>query len=192
MTRFGDLNKRLRASVRLDPDADLAEELRFHLLMEASALEAQGLPPADAYREARRQFGGMDNYNEELRDVRGGRWIEALGQDARLALRLISLYVANRRREFGIRLAVGAAPGKLVQLVLREGVGLAIVGVAAGAGAALLATRWLRALLYEVKPNDPIVFALLAVSLLGVAAASCYLPARRAAKSDPLVALRSD
>ena len=105
---------------------------------------------------------------------------------------VISLYVANRHREFGIRLAVGAAPSMLVQLVLREGVGLAVIGVALGAGGAALATRWVRALLYEVTTNDPIVFALLALALLGVAAVACYFPARRAAKSDPLIALRSD
>jgi ABC-type antimicrobial peptide transport system permease subunit len=69
---------------------------------------------------------------------------------------------------------------------------LAIVGVAVGAGGALLITRWVRALLYDVTPNDPMVFALFAATLLGVAVGSCYIPARRAAKSDPLLALRAD
>jgi ABC-type antimicrobial peptide transport system permease subunit len=105
---------------------------------------------------------------------------------------VMSLYVANRKREFGIRLAVGAEPGTLVRLVMIEGLALAATGVAFGLVGGLGAARWLRTLLYEVSPTDPVVFATLAVGLLAVALASCYAPARRAAKADPLVALRAD
>ena len=105
---------------------------------------------------------------------------------------VMSLYVANRKREFGIRLAVGAEPGTLVRLVMIEGLALAAMGVAFGLVGGLGAARWLRTLLYEVSPTDPVVFATLAVGLLAVALASCYAPARRAAKADPLVALRAD
>jgi ABC-type antimicrobial peptide transport system permease subunit len=69
---------------------------------------------------------------------------------------------------------------------------LAATGVALGVGGALIATRWLTSLLYEVSPTDPSVFATLAIGLLVVAVASCYRPARRAARADPLTALRAE
>jgi predicted permease len=105
---------------------------------------------------------------------------------------VMSLYVSHRHREFGIRLAVGAEPDNLVRLVLAEGMTLATGGVVIGVAGALVGTRWVRTLLYEVSPADPVVYASLAALLLAVAFASCYLPARRAAKSDPLVALRAE
>jgi predicted permease len=105
---------------------------------------------------------------------------------------VMSLSVANRSREFGVRLAVGAAPAMLVRHVLREGALLAAVGVGLGVVLALVATRWIANLLYAVSPTDPIVFATLSVLLGGIAVAACWLPARRAARSDPLVVLRAD
>ena len=85
---------RLRTLVRRDPDADLSDELRFHLDMEATALERDGMPPDRARQEARRRLGGFDRYTEELRDVRGGRWFDALRQDARYALRIARRFPA--------------------------------------------------------------------------------------------------
>jgi putative ABC transport system permease protein len=105
---------------------------------------------------------------------------------------VMSLYVADRYHEFGIRLALGAQPATLVRLVLGEGVGLALLGVGVGTAGAAIATRWLGALLYEVKAFDPVLYATLGMALLAIAAASVYLPARRATRSDPLVALRAD
>ena len=123
-----------------------------------------------------------------------------LGAFALLALTLatigiygvMSLFVTNRAREFGIRLAIGAAPGTLVRLVLGQGIMLATSGVVLGVVGALLATRSLRSLLYDVSPTDPIVFTALPLALLAIAVGSCWLPARRATHSDPLVALRAD
>jgi ABC-type lipoprotein release transport system permease subunit len=69
---------------------------------------------------------------------------------------------------------------------------LAVVGVGVGILGALVATRWIQSLLYDVSPTDPVVFALLPLTLAFVALAACYVPARRAAKSDPLAALRSE
>ena len=105
---------------------------------------------------------------------------------------VMSLQVANRTREFGIRLAIGAAPGQLVQLVLREGATLAALGVGIGIVAALVATRWIATLLFGVSATDPAVYAGLSILLAAVAVGACALPARCAAKSDPLVALRTD
>jgi predicted permease len=105
---------------------------------------------------------------------------------------VMSLHVANRNREFGIRLATGADPGALIRLVLREGIVLATIGVGVGIVGALAATRWIQSLLFDVSPTDPTVYGLLSLLLGGIAVASCLLPARRAAKSDPLTVLRSD
>lgn len=105
---------------------------------------------------------------------------------------VMSLHVANRKREFGIRLAIGAEPRALVRMVLGEGALLAALGTGFGIAGALVATRWIRTLLYEVNPWDPAVFVSLALGLGAIAVASCYLPARRAARSDPLTVLRTD
>jgi len=104
----------------------------------------------------------------------------------------MSLHVANRSREFGIRLAIGADPRTVVRLVLGEGARLAVMGVMLGVGGALAVTRLLRSLLYDVSPTDPVVLLALPLLLAGIALAACYLPARRAARSDPLSVLRSD
>lgn len=102
------------------------------------------------------------------------------------------LYVTSRLREFGIRIAIGAEPLRVVRSVLREGLILGFAGVVLGVAGALVATRWLGSLLYQVSPTDPVVFGGLATGLLGVAVASCYRPARRAATADPMLALRAD
>jgi len=105
---------------------------------------------------------------------------------------VMSLYVTDRRREFGVRLAIGAEPGGLVRMVLGQGMTLAGIGVCAGLVGALLASRWLGSLLYGVSPTDPLTYGALAAALLAVAAGSAWLPARRAARSDPMEALRTD
>jgi predicted permease len=105
---------------------------------------------------------------------------------------VMSLHVATRAREFGIRLAIGAEPASLVRLVLREGAILAGVGMVVGVAGALGATRWLQSLLYDVSATDPVIFVTLPSVLACIAVLSCYLPARRAARGDPLVVLRAD
>jgi ABC-type antimicrobial peptide transport system permease subunit len=105
---------------------------------------------------------------------------------------VMSLHVANRSREFGIRLAIGADPRALVRLVLGEGAVLAALGVILGIAGAMVVTRSLASLLYDVSPTDPAVLMALPLLLAGIAIAACYIPARRAARSDPLSALRAD
>jgi len=103
---------------------------------------------------------------------------------------LLSYEVSQRTREIGIRLALGAHPGSVLKLVLRQGIILAIVGAAVGIGVALGVTRYLTSMLYDVHANDPITMIGVAVLLTIVALAACYIPARRAMRVDPMVALR--
>jgi len=103
---------------------------------------------------------------------------------------LLSYEVSLRTREIGIRMALGAHPGTVLKLVLREGVVLAIVGAAMGIGVALGVTRYLTSMLYAVHANDPVTMIAVALLLTIVALAACYIPARRAMRVDPMVALR--
>ena len=100
--------------------------------------------------------------------------------------------VSQRTREIGVRAAVGATHGQIVGLILRQGLWKGAAGVALGLVGALLLSRSMTSLLFNVKPTDPAVYALVALLLLGVALLASYLPARRAARIDPLVALRDE
>ena len=105
---------------------------------------------------------------------------------------VMSNSVTQRTPEIGVRMAFGAQPGDVLRLVLRQGMILAIAGAAAGLLVALAAGRFVADLLFGIQPQDPITLATVTVSLLVVAAVACYLPARRATRIDPLVALRDE
>jgi putative ABC transport system permease protein len=105
---------------------------------------------------------------------------------------VLAYYVSQRKREFGVRLALGASKSRLVALVFRQSAIPVLIGVIVGVGGSLLSGRWLMALLYEVEPSDPVVLIGIAGLLALVAAASSWIPARRAAMVDPLVALREE
>jgi predicted permease len=103
---------------------------------------------------------------------------------------VISYIVSERTHEIGIRLALGAQKRNILRMVLRQGLGLAIAGAAVGSVCALIVSHLMAGLLYGVRPTDPLTFAGVAVLLIGVALLACYIPARRAIRVDPLVALR--
>jgi putative ABC transport system permease protein len=105
---------------------------------------------------------------------------------------VISFSVAQRTREIGLRVALGAQTGAVMRMIIRQGLTLAGLGVAVGLGGAALASRLMKSLLFNVSATDPAIFTLLPLSLLAVALAACWIPARRAAKVDPMVALRCD
>jgi len=115
-----------------------------------------------------------------------------------LALACIGIYgvmaysVSQRTREMGIRLALGASAGNVVSLVLRDGLRLVLLGVAAGALVSYGAGRMIAAQLYDTSGSDPVVFALVALLLLGIALIACWLPARRATRVNPVTALRAE
>jgi predicted permease len=103
---------------------------------------------------------------------------------------LLAYQVVRRTQEIGIRLAFGAESQDVLSLFLGQGAGLAIVGTLIGCAAALGVTRYLQSFLFGVKPADPLTFIATAALLVGVALIGSYIPARRAAKVDPMVALR--
>jgi len=174
---------------------------------------AAGVDAADLLRRARQQADAVDpnlpvvaaktlrrhvETNFQVWVVTaGGGLFAALGSVA-LLLAVLGVYgvtahgVARRRREIGVRMALGATRAAVLRLVLREGALLTAAGLTAGlllgAGAASAMGRFL----FEVHPFDPLVFALAATLLAGSAMLSCWLPARRAARVDPMVALRSE
>ena len=105
---------------------------------------------------------------------------------------VLSYAVTQRTHEIGIRLALGAGGREVLKLIIGQGMKLALVGVAVGALGALALTRLMSGLLFSVSPTDPWTFASIAALLLAVALLACWLPARRATKVDPLIALRCD
>jgi putative ABC transport system permease protein len=105
---------------------------------------------------------------------------------------VMSVYVSARTTEFGIRLALGAQPGNLLRTVLRQGLQLVGAGIALGIAGALAFTRTMASLLFEVSVADPVVFTMVSLLLIAVALLACWLPAWRAMKVDPMVALRAE
>jgi predicted permease len=103
---------------------------------------------------------------------------------------VISFIVSQRKREIGIRLALGAQSRDVVSMVLRQGVTMTLIGVLIGLAAALALTRLMSALLFGVTAHDPLTFGFVATLLILIALLACYVPARRAMKVDPMVALR--
>ncbi len=115
-----------------------------------------------------------------------------------LLLSVIGIYgvtsytVAQRTREIGIRIALGAQRNEVLALMMRQGAVLILAGIGVGVAASVVLTRFLSSMLFGVTPTDPVTFALVAVLLVCVAALACWIPARRAMRVDPMVALRHE
>lgn len=130
--------------------------------------------------------------------ARFGSFVLGLFGIAALALAAIGLYgvmafaVAARQREIAVRLAVGGSPGAVLRMVLRQGIALAAAGLAVGLAVALFGARSLDALLYSIEPSDPLTLVAVSALLLAVSAIANFLPARRATRVDPQLALRAE
>jgi ABC-type antimicrobial peptide transport system permease subunit len=105
---------------------------------------------------------------------------------------VISYSVSQRIPEFGLRLALGAPPGDVLRLVLAQAARLAITGAVVGVIVALGMARVLGSLMYNVSPTDPLTFTAVGLGVIAIALVACYLPARRATKASPMVALRTE
>ena len=164
---------------------------------------------ATAVREAVADLDKNLLSNTEIETHQAGRsslfdterfWVRLLGLFAGLAVFLaavglygvISYSVTRRTHEFGLRIALGAHRASLLMLVLRQGLFLSLIGVAIGVAAALGLTRLLATQLYGITPTDPATFAVVSLVLIAVAMLASYIPARRATKVDPMVALRHE
>jgi putative ABC transport system permease protein len=140
--------------------------------------------------------------NRVLDEARGGPrftvWLMAAFATLALVLAAIGVYgvmsyaVARRTQEVGIRMALGARRGQVLAMVLREGMRTIVIALIVGLVVAVATTRLLSSQLFGVSAVDPLTFAVVPVLLAVVALAACYLPARRASRVDPIVALRAD
>ena len=100
--------------------------------------------------------------------------------------------ISQRTGEMGLRMALGARRGDILRVVLNEAVLIVIAGVGAGLLGSLVLTRFLHSLLFDIKPTDPLTFGALTIHLAGVALLASFIPARKASRIDPLVALRHE
>ena len=100
--------------------------------------------------------------------------------------------VSRRTREIGVRVALGAAPAGILRMILGQGLRTIFIGVAIGIAASLALTRTVQSLLFGVTATDPVTFGGVTLLLVGAALLACYIPARRATKVDPMVALRHE
>ena len=169
-------------------------------------MRSNGLAPFEAIRRAvqsqnkQNVISRPQTMNEVIAGTLATRRFSMILLDAFAAIALllaslglygvISYLVGQRTYELGIRLALGAQRGDVLRLVLSHGMKMALGGVALGLVAALGLTRLMSKMLYGVSATDPITFAVIVVILIGVALLACFVPARRATKVDPLVALR--
>jgi putative ABC transport system permease protein len=195
------MQETLRAEMFV-PEAQ-AERSRLNLVVRSSN-DPQGL--ASAIRaavsaidpdEAASSFRSMNDvvYTSEAGDRFNTILIVLFGAIALLLTAagifgVLSYLVTQRTREIGLRMALGAQPGDVLRVVVGNGMRLVLLGGAIGLAGAFVATRWLQSFLFGVRPTDPLTFSAVALLLAATAFAACYVPARRAMRVDPMVALR--
>jgi putative ABC transport system permease protein len=178
----------------------------FNFLAVRTAGEPQAV--VAAIRQQLNELGGNPQISdvklmeERLAEAEAPRrfqmWLFGLFGAVALLLAAVGVYgvlaysVSRRTHEIGIRMALGAQPRDVLQHVIRQGMTLALIGVVLGLAASLALTRSLASLLFQTTPTDPATFVAITLLLTGVALVACYLPARRATKVDPLIALRHE
>jgi predicted permease len=168
------------------PDAGLFDSIRHSVQQQNSeqvVYGAQTMPEVISDSTATRRFSAI---------LLGAFAVVALLLSGVGIYGVISYLIGQRTHEIGIRMALGAQQSKVLRQVLGEGLKLALIGAAIGLTAAFGLTRLMTSLLYGVSPTDPLTFAAVALLLIAVALAACYVPARRAAALDPMVALRHE
>jgi putative ABC transport system permease protein len=190
----------------------LAQAPHFPSLLNSTTLLVRSTnDPLALVNSVRRQIHSVDpdlplakvatmeaRIDDSLKAQRFNAFLMGLFAALALLLAVIGLYgvlsylVVQRRHEIGVRMALGAQSHNVVFLLLKQGLRLTLLGVVIGIAGATGLTRLLERLLFGVEPTDPITFASVVVLLISVALIACYIPARRAAKVDPLVSLRSE
>lgn len=201
--RYYDLHRAPLPAIYLDMEQGTAYMPTLHVRLANYAV------PAEVVAEVRREFNSIDT-NFPVFDIKTladrvgdsmarerlvGQLASAFALVA-VVLVMLGLYgvmaytVARRSREIGIRMALGAKRIDVLRLVMIQGFTLTIAGVVVGLIGALALTRFLSSLLYGVAPADPVTFIVVSILLVLVTLVACYIPARRALRVDPMVALR--
>ncbi|MGH7688304.1 MAG: FtsX-like permease family protein, partial [Gemmatimonadaceae bacterium] len=137
-------------------------------------------------------FGSIDAQTRFVAEILTGFAVGALLLSAIGLYGIVAYGVSQRTREIGIRIALGATHGRVIALVLRDGVQFVMLGAVAGLAGALVSTRLLRAMLFQTTTTDPTTLVVVALVLAVAALVATYLPARRAAHTDPTIAIRAE
>lgn len=201
----------VRQNLRRPPEPEIYSRLASTGYSAATLVVSGAIPPERLVAPIRSAIREI-NPNQTVFDVKTMEQVIAASHaDLDLSLWLIGLFaalafalamagiygvlsyaVAARQKEFGIRIALGGEPAQVLRLVLVQGGLLVGAGVVLGIGGALALTRFLRVLLYEVTPTDPLTFAVVTLALAVVALIACLNPARRAMTVDPVAVLRTE
>ena len=190
MEWFSQFGRRLLMIFRQKQfDTDLDEEMRLHRELREQEQIERGLSLKEAHYVTQRRFGNDLMLREESRDMWGWNWLENLLQDVRYGLRMLAKNPGFTAVAV-LTLALGANEGVVLKLVTGQGMTLALVGAAAGLAGALLLSGSMSSLLYGIAPTDPLTLVAVSLLLVAVATLATYIPARRATRVDPIVALR--
>jgi predicted permease len=170
---------------------DVPVEVLAPVIQRVVAAKDASLPIIDL-RDMDEVFSRAIGRPRLLADLLLGFAVVALLMAALGTYGVLAYVVAERRREIGIRMALGAARGSVLSMVLRQGLGLTLAGLVAGVAGALAVNRLAASLFFGVEAADPLTYAAVALFIIVVGAVACYAPARRATRVDPIVALRQD